>query len=87
MSHTSPHALQQQVPTMTPPTYTEMPPDIHEVRARNRCHKCGATAYKTLIARDAAGAMRPSGRFQCVQCRLEFSLVSQWREGIVPMST
>lgn len=87
MIHTTPHTLQQQVPTKALPTYPEMSPDIHEVRARNRCHKCGATSYKTLIARDAAGAMRPSGRFQCVQCRLEFSLVSQWREGTAHIST
>ena len=53
--------------------------------AVNRCHCCGATAYKTLIARDAAGAMRPSGRYQCVQCLVEFAQVSQWREGMVPV--
>ena len=53
--------------------------------AVNRCHHCGATAYKTLIARDAAGAMRPSGRYQCVQCQVEFAQVSQWREGMAPL--
>lgn len=85
MNHTPTHTLHQ-LPRASIPTYTEMRADAHEGRARNRCHRCGATAYKTLIARDAAGDMRPSGRYQCVQCRLEFSLVSQWREGISPMS-
>ena len=51
----------------------------------NRCHQCGATAYKTLIVRDAAGAMRPSGQYQYVQCQVKFAQVSQWREGMAPV--
>lgn len=67
-------------------TYPDKRSEAHGSRAINCCHRCGATAYKTLIARDAAGAMRPSGRYQCVQCRMEFAQVSQWREGIAPMA-
>ena len=67
-------------------TYPDKRSEAQGSRAINRCHRCGATAYKTLIARDAEGAMRPSGRYQCVQCRMEFSQVSQWREGIAPMA-
>lgn len=66
--------------------YPDKRSEAHGSRAINRCHRCGATAYKTLIARDAEGVMRPSGRYQCVQCRMEFSQVSQWREGIAPMA-
>lgn len=55
---------------------------IREVhgRVQNACGHCGATSYKTLIARDESGVMRPSGRYQCVQCRRVFAVVSQWRE-------
>lgn len=48
-------------------------------RALNSCRHCGATAYKTLMERDALGVMRPAGRYQCVQCRRVFSDVRQWR--------
>ncbi len=50
-------------------------------RVRNSCHRCGATAYKTLMTRDEAGVMRHSGQYQCVQCRQVFSNVHQWRDG------
>lgn len=50
-------------------------------RPLNCCHRCGATAYKTRIARDAAGAMRPSGQYECVQCKKVFSTVKAWRDG------
>lgn len=52
-----------------------------EGRARNSCHRCGATAYKSLMTRDEAGVMRHSGQYQCVQCRQVFSNVHQWRDG------
>jgi len=51
-------------------------------KPRNSCHRCGATAYKTLIARDDTGAMRPSGQYQCVQCKQVFRDVKEWREGV-----
>jgi hypothetical protein len=50
-------------------------------KPRNSCHRCGATAYRTLIARDQSGAMRPSGQYQCVQCRQVFRHVREWRDG------
>ncbi|WP_143434386.1 hypothetical protein [Hydrogenophaga sp. H7] len=45
----------------------------------NACHRCGATAYRPVIARDASGAMTPSGAYRCVQCKLEFTSIDQWR--------
>lgn len=51
-------------------------------RPRNSCHRCGATAYKALIARDGSGAMRPSGQYQCVQCKQVFREVKEWRDGV-----
>jgi len=45
----------------------------------NACHRCGATAYRPVIARDASGAMTPSGAYRCVRCKLEFTSIDQWR--------
>ena len=45
----------------------------------NACHRCGAKAYRPVIARDASGAMTPSGAYRCVQCKLEFTSIDQWR--------
>ena len=50
-------------------------------RVQNACGRCGATAYRPLMARDESGVMRSSGRYQCVHCRLEFTDVGQWRMG------
>ena len=50
-------------------------------RVQNACGHCGATSYKALMARDEAGVMRPSGRYQCVQCLRVFSRVEEWRRG------
>jgi hypothetical protein len=49
----------------------------------NKCHACGATAYKQVIQRDAAGAMSPSGVYQCSGCRMLFSSIGEWRNGPV----
>lgn len=51
-------------------------------RPRNSCHRCGATAYRYVIERDGTGVMRPSGRYQCVQCKQVFQDVKDWREGV-----
>ena len=51
-------------------------------RVRNSCHRCGATAYKKLMARSDDGVMRPSGLYQCVQCRQVFSHIHEWRDGL-----
>lgn len=86
MNHTSthtPHPLPRMA-TSAVSAYPDRRAETHGGGAVNRCHRCGATAYKSLIARDAAGVMRPSGRYQCVQCRVEFAQVSQWREGMAP---
>lgn len=45
----------------------------------NACRLCGATAYQPVIARDANGAMMPSGTYRCVRCKLEFNTIDQWR--------
>lgn len=50
-------------------------------RVRNSCFHCGATSYRTVVERDQTGTMRPSGRYQCVQCRRVFTDIHQWREG------
>lgn len=48
---------------------------------RNVCRQCGSAAYRPVLARDATGAMRPSGQYQCARCRLLFSSLAQWRLG------
>jgi hypothetical protein len=48
-------------------------------RVPNSCGRCGATAYKSLMARDDTGVMRASGLYQCVQCRRIFSSLLEWR--------
>jgi len=45
----------------------------------NKCYRCGATSYKPIIKRDSAGGMRPSGIYQCVNCKMEFTSVNEWR--------
>ena len=47
----------------------------------NKCHRCGATSYKPVIERDAAGSMKPSGQHQCVGCGLTFGSIDEWRTG------
>lgn len=49
----------------------------------NACHRCGATAYKPVIVRDASGAMSPSGVYRCVGCKLEFQHINEWRASAV----
>lgn len=48
-------------------------------RPVNVCHQCGASAYRPLLARDAQGAMRPTGRYRCVRCKLEFAHIDEFR--------
>lgn len=48
---------------------------------QNACGHCGATAYKSRMARDDLGAMRPSGQYQCVRCQRVFTDIGQWRAG------
>jgi transposase-like protein len=53
-----------------------------QTRVRNSCFDCGATSYRSVVERDKTGTMRPSGRYQCVQCRRVFTDIRQWREGV-----
>ena len=45
----------------------------------NACRHCGSTAYCPVIARDESGAMKPSGIYRCVGCKLEFQNIDAWR--------
>ena len=53
----------------------------------NACRRCGSTAYKPVIARDASGAMTPNGTYRCVGCKLEFNTIDQWRGSPEPDRT
>jgi hypothetical protein len=50
--------------------------------AHHRCYQCGATSYRQVIERDAAGAMRPTGRHRCTGCEVEFTTTREWRDGL-----
>ncbi|GAB3190119.1 hypothetical protein [Hydrogenophaga aquatica] len=56
-------------------------PGMTTGRPMNACHRCGATAYRPILDRDALGAMRPTGRYQCVRCKFSFTNVREWRDG------
>lgn len=45
----------------------------------NHCRLCGATSYRAVIARDAAGALRANGQYQCSGCGLVFRDPKDWR--------
>ncbi len=45
----------------------------------NACCRCGATAYRPVITRDATGAMKASHVYRCVGCKLEFTNIDTWR--------
>src|SRR5512135_1878913 len=45
------------------------------------CRMCGATSYRPVIARDAAGAMTRTGLHQCSGCSVVFADPKAWREG------
>ncbi len=55
--------------------------DMNKGRPQNACHRCGATAYRPVLGRDTLGAMRPTGQYQCVRCRLAFFDLREWRDG------
>ncbi len=42
---------------------------------------CGATSYRPVIARDAAGAMTRTGLYRCSGCSVVFADPRAWREG------
>ncbi len=45
------------------------------------CRMCGATSYRPVIARDAAGAMTRTGLYRCSGCSVVFADPRAWREG------
>ncbi len=47
----------------------------------SRCRMCGATSYRPVIARDAAGAMTRTGLYRCSGCSVVFADPKAWREG------
>ena len=54
---------------------------MQSLRPPNSCRQCGSTNYHRLFARDAAGALRPNGNYQCSGCQLTFTQASEWRSG------
>ena len=49
----------------------------------NACRTCGATSYRSVIARGSSGEMRQSGLFQCSGCSLVFADPKAWRDGCI----
>lgn len=47
----------------------------------NACRRCGATSYRPVLSRATDGAMRPSGQYMCVRCKVLFTTIDQWRLG------
>ena len=46
------------------------------------CYRmCGATSYRLVIERDAAGAMTHTGLYRCTGCSVVFADPRAWREG------
>lgn len=45
------------------------------------CHKCGATSYRRVVARDAQGALRATDRYQCSGCHVVFADLKSWLDG------
>ncbi|WP_394789712.1 hypothetical protein [Rhodoferax sp.] len=43
-----------------------------------KCSRCGATSYQPVIARDASGALMPTGVFRCTGCRVTFTDARDW---------
>lgn len=42
---------------------------------------CGASSYRPVLDRDAAGAMRSTGLYRCSGCSVVFADPRAWREG------
>ncbi|HSV54146.1 MAG TPA: hypothetical protein VLJ57_18655, partial [Burkholderiaceae bacterium] len=43
-----------------------------------KCRRCGTTSYQPVIARDASGALMPTGMYRCTGCRVTFSDLREW---------
>ena len=44
------------------------------------CRMCGASSYRRVVMRDAAGAMTASGRYRCFGCSVVFADPHDWRD-------
>jgi hypothetical protein len=60
---------------------------MNDERPMNSCHRCGATAYKPVVARSDKGVMQRNGQYQCVKCNLTFTDIREWRDGSSPIAT
>ncbi len=45
------------------------------------CRRCGARAYRPVIARDGSGALRATSGYRCTGCSLVFADPRAWRDG------
>ena len=48
------------------------------------CRRCGARAYRPVIARDGSGALRATSGYRCTGCSLVFADPKAWRDGEAP---
>ena len=51
------------------------------VRSRGLGDVYKRQAYRPVLARNERGVMQPTGQYQCVQCKLQFTDIREWREG------
>jgi transcriptional regulator NrdR family protein len=54
---------------------------MEQKKPTNACHQCGATSYRPVLSRAADGAMRPTGQYMCVHCKILFTTIEEWRLG------
>lgn len=47
----------------------------------HRCHLCGATSFRQVVARDEHGAMRATRGCLCSGCKKVFADSHAWRGG------
>ena len=50
------------------------------------CRMCGASSYRRVVMRDAAGAMTASGLYRCSGCSVVFADPHDWRGAPEPES-
>lgn len=47
---------------------------------RYSCRLCGATSYRRVVGRNAAGAIKATGEYQCSGCSLTFFDTKVWHD-------
>ena len=52
--------------------------EAHAVRYS--CRLCGATSYRRVVGRNAAGAIKATGEYQCSGCSLTFFDTRVWHD-------